>query len=76
VLVFYANNNFFSLLKKAVQHLTGIYLMYPFATRLIWSNYSIIKLMVLPCPNFMQGNDLQGSMNALNGKKKHQFNIG
>jgi hypothetical protein len=35
VLVFYANKIFFSLLKKAEQHLTGIYLMSPFATRII-----------------------------------------
>jgi len=35
VVVFYANKNFFSLLKKAEQHLTDIYLISPFATPLL-----------------------------------------
>jgi hypothetical protein len=46
VLVFYANKKFFSLLKKAEQHLTGIYLMAPFATRTKWFGGTVLSKLL------------------------------
>jgi len=43
VLVFYANKDFFSLLKKAEQHLMDIYLISPFATPIIRFAYQYLQ---------------------------------